>query len=126
MEKRQMHGSKIRSIRILRGFSQEFMAQKLGIDQANYSRIETGSTKLTVEILSNLAKILDVSVADITNPDPLVIQNIASNYGAQGRIENFYADQRELFEKQLADKDKEIERLSKQVDRLLKIIESQK
>lgn len=118
-----MYGSKIRSIRLLRGFSQEYMAEKLEIDQTKYSRIETDSQKLSVDMVQKIASVLDVSMADITNNEPLIIQNIASNYGAQGRIENFFADQKELFERHLASKDKEIDRLSKQIEQLMKILE---
>jgi len=126
MEKENMYGGKIRSIRLLRGFSQEYMAEKLGIDQTKYSRIETGAQKLSVDMVQKIATVLDVSMTDITNNEPLIIQNIASNYGAQGRIENFYADQKELFEKQLASKDKEIDRLSKQIEQLMKMLERKK
>ena len=92
-----MYGNKIRALRMLRGFSQEYMADKLEINQTTYSRIETNQQKLTAETLEKLAGILGVSVTDITSNEPLIIQNNASNYGAQGRIENFYADQKELF-----------------------------
>src|SRR5665647_2062756 len=97
MENKIMYGNKIRALRMLRGFSQEYMADKLEINQTTYSRIETNQQKLTAETLEKLAGILGVSVTDITSNEPLIIQNNASNYGAQGRIENFYADQKELF-----------------------------
>ncbi|MBK7764418.1 MAG: helix-turn-helix transcriptional regulator [Bacteroidetes bacterium] len=40
-----MVGGKIRTFRMLRGFSQEHMAAKLGIDQTKYSRIESSKQK---------------------------------------------------------------------------------
>lgn len=77
-------------------------------------------------MLDKIAKLLGVSVTDITSNEPLIIQNNASNYGAQGKIENFYADQKELFEKMVTAKDKEIERLSKQIESLIKLLEKLK
>jgi transcriptional regulator with XRE-family HTH domain len=126
MEKKAMYGNKIRSLRLLRGYSQEYMADKLEINQTTYSRIETDQQKLTAEMLEKIARLLGVSVTDITNNEPLIIQNNASNYGAQGKIENFYADQKDLYEKMIAAKDKEIERLSKQVESLMKLFEKKK
>ena len=109
---------------MLRGFSQEYMADKLEITQTTYSRIETNQQKLTAEMLEKLSSILGVSVTDITSNEPLIIQNNASNYGAQGRIENFYADQKELFEKIIASKDSEIQNLKEVIQSLKDVIAS--
>ena len=124
MEKKIMYGNKIRALRMLRGFSQEYMADKLEITQTTYSRIETNQQKLTAEMLEKLSSILGVSVTDITSNEPLIIQNNASNYGAQGRIENFYADQKELFEKIIASKDSEIQNLKEVIQSLKDVIAS--
>lgn len=126
MKKENMYGGKIRALRLLRGFSQEHMSNELGIDQTKYSRIETNTQKLTVDMVEKIASVLGVSIADITSNEPLIIQNIASNYGAQGKIENFYADQKETYEKQLSSKDKEIERLVKQIEKLMSLLEKKK
>lgn len=126
MEKIKMYGNKIRSLRLLRGYSQEHMATELDITQTTYSRIETDKQKLTAPMLERLAQILGVSVPDITSNEPLIIQNNASNYGAQGRIENFYADQKDLYQKMIDAKDKEIERLLKQLDSLMRLLEKKK
>ena len=126
MEMKIMYGNKIKALRMLRGYSQEYMAGKLEINQTTYSRIETNQQKLTAEMLEKVSSVLGVSVTDITSNEPLIIQNNASNYGAQGRIENFYADQKELFEKFIASKNEEIERLTKQVESLMKLLEKRK
>lgn len=129
MEKRPMHGNKIRMFRTLRGYSQEYMADQLGMQQNSYSRIETGQNKkIAPEILKKIAEILGVTIADITSNEPIIIQNQASNNGTQGigYIENFYPEQKELYEKFLDAKDKEIERLSKQVESLMKLLEKKK
>ena len=74
---------------------------------------------VTFELLKRIAEELDVSIGDITSNEPIIIQNHASNHGAQGRIENFYADQKELYEKLLAAKDMEIQRLQKTLDEIM-------
>ncbi|MES2484524.1 MAG: helix-turn-helix transcriptional regulator [Bacteroidota bacterium] len=57
----------IRNIRELKNFTQEFMANELGMSQASYSKIEKGSTVLTYTKLVNIAAVLNVKVEDILN-----------------------------------------------------------
>ena len=40
-------GTKIKNIRELRNYTQDYMAEKLGITQAGYSKIERGETDVT-------------------------------------------------------------------------------
>jgi len=51
---------KIRIVRQTKEYSQEYMAEKLKIDTANYGRIERGQTKLTIDKLQTIAQILNV------------------------------------------------------------------
>ncbi len=47
---------KLRKLRIEKGYSQEYMAAKLGLSQSAYSKIERGKTKLTIERLERLSE----------------------------------------------------------------------
>ncbi|WP_269237025.1 helix-turn-helix transcriptional regulator [Flavobacterium flavigenum] len=60
---------KIKNIRELKNYTQEYMAEKLGVTQAGYSKIEKGKTSLSYEKLVEIGKILDVSVEDIISFD---------------------------------------------------------
>ena len=57
----------IRALRMVRGLTQEFMAKKLKIDVANYSRIERGVAKLTIERLQEIAEILNTGISELVN-----------------------------------------------------------
>jgi transcriptional regulator with XRE-family HTH domain len=116
-----MYGAKIKMIRELRGFSQEYMAGKLGIAQNTYSKIETNQSKLSAEMLENVAKELGVSPVDILSHEPTVV-NFAPNHGTQGigHVENFYSFQKDFVEKMIASKDAEIDKLHKIIEGLLK------
>lgn len=81
----QMHGTKIRVIRELRGYSQAYLAEKLGIAQNSYSRIESNQTKLDTAMLAKIAAELGVSPAELLNTEPTVI-NFAPNQGTQGSV----------------------------------------
>lgn len=63
-------GFKIRKIRELRNYSQEFMAMELGISQRSYSSIELDETSPTMERLGKIASLLHVSVVDIVCFEP--------------------------------------------------------
>ena len=49
---------KIKQLRELKNFTQEYMAQQLGLTTRAYSKIETGETQLTINRLNEISKIL--------------------------------------------------------------------
>ena len=57
-------GQRIRKIRKARGFSQENLAEKVGISTTHMSHIETGNTKLSLAVLVSLSETLEVSADD--------------------------------------------------------------
>lgn len=59
-------GDKIRSIRLLKGLSQENMAEMLSMSLVAYGDIERNKTKeLTLKRLEQIAQVLGVTVSDI-------------------------------------------------------------
>lgn len=99
------------------GLSQDEMAHKLDINQATYSKLERNSTKLTVDRLFEIAKLLNADVADLLGLKTQTIFNQKENEMANafGRIENYYQDNKEIsaklnesYETRLKEKDTEI------------------
>ncbi len=62
----ELLGNRIKMLRVSKNFTQEQIAERLGISRQKFSRIENGSNSITLDILSKVAEILDVSVSDIT------------------------------------------------------------
>jgi transcriptional regulator with XRE-family HTH domain len=60
-----MNGNKLRVFREFRNYSQEYVAEKLGITQNAYSRIETNQTRVSADRLRQLSDILNVPIAEI-------------------------------------------------------------
>ncbi len=60
---------KIAEIRSKKGFSYENMAQDLDLSTSAYRKIETGETKLTVERLVDISKILETPLNEILEAD---------------------------------------------------------
>lgn len=58
-------GEKIRQIRLLKGFSQENMADMLGISATAYGDIERNKTELTISRVTEISRILNVSIVDL-------------------------------------------------------------
>lgn len=62
----QLLGSRIKALRCASDLTQEQMADQIGISRQKYARIESGTNNITLEVLSQIAKILGVQVGDIT------------------------------------------------------------
>ena len=68
-------GQKIRKVRELKGFSQEYMADRLSISQKVYSNIENDKRRLDKEMLQNIAKVLEVDPNDLLAFDDRILFN---------------------------------------------------
>lgn len=116
-----MYGRKIKTIREIRGFSQDYMASKLGMAQNSYSRIETDQVKKLDHLtLEKIAVELGVSVVDIVNSEPAIV-NFAPNHGTQGiqHIENFYSIQKDLIDKMFTSKEAEVANLKSLYEQII-------
>ena len=60
-----MIGQRIRKYRRAHSFSQEELAERVGISTTHMSHIETGNTKLSLAVLVKLALVLEVNTDDI-------------------------------------------------------------
>lgn len=58
-------GKRIRKYRKLKNLSQEELAEKIDISTTHMSHIETGSTKLSLQVLVDLATVLEVNTDDL-------------------------------------------------------------
>lgn len=101
---------KISEIRKKRGYSYENMADELFITPAAYRKIETGKTKLTIERLFRISEILDNPVANFLdiNDDIFRQTNRENVTDYQQKIENFHQENKDVYEKLLQAKDKQI------------------
>jgi transcriptional regulator with XRE-family HTH domain len=68
-------GYKIRKVRELKGFTQDFLAQELNISQKAYSKIERGETKVDNKRISDISKVLEVDPMDLLTFDESFVFN---------------------------------------------------
>lgn len=121
---------KIRAIRILKNYSQEHMAESLGISQSSYGKMERGTTKVSWEKLQRLSEILNMTIWEIAyfnekeppaglSEDNVPMKNGTHNDSEQRvemlneRIRNL-EQVNQLLEKQLKDKSEIIRLLKKE------------
>ena len=111
-------GQKVRRIREEKQWTQEFIANKLEISQNTYSKIESGSIKLTIDRISELSKILDVPIEDMLSDDTKTF------HLNNKHIEKFYIENLQEENKGLVQSLKDqVKYLQEENQRLLKLIE---
>lgn len=70
-------GDKIRKVRELKGYKQEYVADKLGLSVTAYGNIERNDASITFDRLEEIASVLEVTVQDILNiPEQLNIHSV--------------------------------------------------
>ncbi len=83
---------KIKQIRELKNFTQEYVAQKLGLSTRAYSKIETGETQLTINRLNEISKVLEMNPVEVLGFDDKKIFNITNSTGNNGYNNIFFPD----------------------------------
>ena len=66
---------KIKQIRELKNFTQEYVAGKLNLSTRAYSKIETGETQLTINRLNEISKVLGIEPMEVLGFDEKKIFN---------------------------------------------------
>ena len=77
---------KIKQIRELKNFTQEYVATQLGLTTRAYSKIESGETQLTINRLNEISGILGVEPMEVLGFDD---QQVFNNCKQEGNFGNF-------------------------------------
>jgi transcriptional regulator with XRE-family HTH domain len=97
--------TKIRHIRKLKGFTQNYLATELGVSQRAYSKIELNETKLNWKKMNQIASILNIGVWELldTNIEDNPNENIAEkNVNLLQKLLNQYEDRIEALKNEVA------------------------
>lgn len=107
-------GQKIKKVRELRNFTQDYVASQIGIGQEAYSKIEANKTNVTIQRLEQIAKALEVSVFGLMSfDDEKILFNFSENNQQNAQIGYFGTNEaikelRELYEKIITQQKEEI------------------
>tara|TARA_Y100000588_G_C14228054_1_gene914013 strand:- start:831 stop:1196 length:366 start_codon:yes stop_codon:yes gene_type:complete len=110
-----MIGKKIRKVRELKGYSQEYMAGELGISQKTYSNIETDQAKVHFNRLEEISVILEISLIELLSFDDKNVFNNKFHYKVENN-QNYVLSDRIDFEHERKAYKKHIEHLEKEND----------
>lgn len=75
---------KIKQLRELKNFTQEYMAGQLGLSTRAYSKIETGETQLTINRLNEISHILGITPVEVLGFDDKQVFNNCKQEGNIG------------------------------------------
>ncbi len=107
----------IKKYRELKGFSQEYMAHQLSVNQSTYAKMENSSTKITIDKLFSVAKLLETDVSEILDLKNQTIynQDLKDNSVGHQQVENLYQENKEVYQELLKAKDEQIALLKEQI-----------
>ena len=117
--------NKIRAIRILKGWSQEDAATKLGIAVNSYAKIERGETDVNLSRLAQIAEMLEIDLSQLLELNKHNVLHVLNNHNCadwkfiqtlQGNIllsETQCAHELEKSRIVIQERDKEISHLKK-------------
>jgi len=112
---------KIAEIRSRKGFSYENMAHDLDLSTSAYRKIETGETKLTVERLVEISRILETPLDEFLeiNSQKNFNQEIKEqSTGYQGVDNRVYHENSEMSQKLIAIYEQQIKELKAEIEQL--------
>ena len=92
----QIHAN-IKQIRIIRNYDQVYLADQIGVSHEWYSKMENGKTKLTVEQLHKIAKVLEVDPVEFYTFKPSHMINSYNQHFSDDK--EFIAKMMELLHK---------------------------
>jgi transcriptional regulator with XRE-family HTH domain len=113
-------GFKIKKIRELRDFTQEYLAEKIGITQSSYSKIENGNDDILYSKLQEIATVFNLRVEDIIGFNENIVFNLKNNKKANGLVINqVSANEKKVYEEYIATLKDENSYLKTMIDKLL-------
>jgi transcriptional regulator with XRE-family HTH domain len=91
--------NKIKKHRIEKGYTHEYMAFNLKMSQASYAKLEANKTKLSLERLDKISKILETTIEDLleVKTEKYFKQNLYDNSIIYQEIQNLNQESRELL-----------------------------
>jgi transcriptional regulator with XRE-family HTH domain len=115
-------GQKIKKLRELKNFTQEYMADQMDMTQPSYSKIESGETDVSYSKLEKIAKSLEIRPEDIMTFNENMVFNVMHNKDGQNGlvINQMSNDVKVLYENQISSLKSENEHLKHLLDRVLK------
>lgn len=113
-------GEKIKKVRQLKGYKQEYLAEKLGVSQKQYSLYESSDSNLEWHTIEKIASVLEIDAVKLIGFDETQIFNNCNQQAAGNIISStFHSIDKEIVEElrhQLKEKDEQIKLLISKIN----------
>lgn len=103
-------GAKLRSFRSVKNYTQEYVADYLGIDQSTYSAMESNSIDWPISRLFKLAKLYSVSPGNFVDFDFKSYMSMSQGNNLQNGNNNRYLNQMDMKMSELYERIIELEK----------------
>jgi transcriptional regulator with XRE-family HTH domain len=125
MDLRTMHiGQKIKKLRELKNLTQTHVAEKLGVSQSAYSKMELGESEVTFNRLEKISEVLEMKPEEVIAFNESMVFNVMHNQNGGnvfGDINNTVSDtERQLYQDQINLLKEEVTYLKKMLEKVLK------
>ena len=114
----------MRKIRTMLGFSQQYIADELGITQKHYSQIESGKVDISLSMLLRIAELLNITPTALLGISEERIFNDINNIKDFTTFSQHNAvdvnEIKQLYERLLLEKDKIIQQQKEMIDNLMR------
>lgn len=125
MDLRTMHiGHKIKKLRELKNLTQTHVAEKLGVSQSAYSKMELGESEVTFNRLEKISEILEMKPEEVISFNESVVFNVMNNANGGnvfGDINNSISNnERKLYEDQINLLKEEVSYLKQMLEKVLR------
>lgn len=92
-------GEKIKKLRELKNYTQQYMADELELSLSGYGKIERDETDISISRLEKIAAVLDVDVNTILSFDERQVFNFNNNQNTMVSLRDQHINQMELIDK---------------------------
>jgi transcriptional regulator with XRE-family HTH domain len=72
-------GSRLRKLRMDKGYKQEYMADILEVSQKTYSNMENDKSSISIDTLKKIAEEYKIDLLELLSNDPNIVQHNNSN-----------------------------------------------
>jgi transcriptional regulator with XRE-family HTH domain len=125
MDLRTMHiGQKIKKLRELKNLTQTHVAEKLGVSQSAYSKMELGESEVTFNRLEKISEVLEMKPEEVIAFNESMVFNVMHNQNGGnvfGDINNTVSDtERQLYQDQINLLKEEVAYLKKMLEKVLR------
>ena len=125
MDLRTMHiGQKIKKLRELKNLTQTHVAEKLGVSQSAYSKMELGESEVTLNRLEKISEVLEMKPEEVIAFNESMVFNVMHNQNGGnvfGDINNSISNnERKLYQDQINLLKEDVSYLKQMLEKVLK------